>query len=58
MPMKIKEAREAARLSQVAAAELIGVPKRTWEDWEAEKHKPPKYVENLIIEKLQTLKAR
>ena len=56
--MKIKEAREAARLSQAAAAELIGVPKRTWEDWEAEKHKPPKYVENLIIEKLQTLKAR
>lgn len=56
--MKIKEAREAARLSQAAAAELIGVPKRTWEDWEAGKHKPPKYVENLIIEKLQTLKAR
>lgn len=56
--MKIKEAREAARLSQAAAAELIGVPKRTWEDWEAGKHKPPKYVKKLIIEKLQTLKAR
>lgn len=56
--MNIKEARKTAGLTQAAAAELISVPKRTWEDWEAGKHKPPKYVEKLIIEKLQTLKAR
>lgn len=56
--MNIKEARKAAGLTQSAAAELIGVPKRTWEDWEAERRHPPLYVEKLIIEKLQTLKAR
>lgn len=56
--MTIKEARKAAGLTQAAAAEFIGVPKRTWEDWEAERRHPPEYVEKLIIEKLQTLKAR
>lgn len=56
--MKIKEARKAAGLTQAAAAEMIGVPKRTWEDWETDRRHPPQYVEKLIIEKLNTLKAR
>lgn len=51
----IKEARKAAGLTQAAAAEMIGVPKRTWEDWEGEKHSPPEYVKRLIIEKLLNL---
>lgn len=50
--MKIKEARKVAGLTQSAASELIGVPKRTWEDWEAERRRPPEYVERLIVEKL------
>lgn len=50
--MTIKEARKVARLTQAAAAETIGVPKRTWEDWETDRRHPPKYVENLIVEKL------
>ena len=53
--MNIKEARKAAGLTQAAAAEMIGVPKRTWEDWEGEKHNPPEYVKKLIIEKLLNL---
>lgn len=48
----IKEARKAAGLTQAAAAEMIGVPKRTLEDWETDRRHPPKYVENLIVEKL------
>lgn len=50
--MNIKDVRLFVELSQAKAAELIGVPKRTWEDWEAERRHPPKYVEKLIVDKL------
>ena len=56
--MTIKEARMAAQLSQAKAAELIGVPKRTWEDWEAGRRTPPDYVERLIVEKLIESKSK
>ena len=35
-PAEIKAAREAADLSQTAAAELIYSTLRTWQDWESE----------------------
>lgn len=54
MTSKIKETREALGLSQKEARILIGAPARTWEDWEAGRRRPPEYIENLIIEKLQT----
>lgn len=50
--MTIKEARQAKGLSMRKAAVLIGVPYRTWQDWEAGLRKPPDYVERLIVEKL------
>ena len=50
--MTIKEARKKAGLTIKAASDLIGVPYRTWQDWEAGLRKPPEYVERLIIEKL------
>ena len=53
---KIKEAREAAGLTQASARDLIGVSKRTWEDWEHDRRQPPEYVEKLIVEKLNSLK--
>lgn len=51
---KIKETREALGLSQKEARAIIGAPARTWEDWEAGRRRPPEYIENLIVEKLQT----
>lgn len=53
---KIKEAREAAGLTQASARDLIGVSKRTWEDWEHGRRTPPEYVEKLIVDKLNSLK--
>jgi putative transcriptional regulator len=38
-PGEIRAAREAARLSQTAAAELIYSALRTWQDWELGKAK-------------------
>lgn len=55
--MTFKDARVAAGLTQQQAAEVLGVPYRTFQSWELGQRKPPEYVERLIIEKLQRLAA-
>lgn len=52
----LKEARQAAGLSQAKMSKLFEIPKRTIESWESGERKPPVYVEKLIIEKLQQMK--
>ena len=54
--MTIKEARLAAGLTQKAMSEMLGIPKRTIEEWEAGKRTPPTYVEKLVVEKLESIK--
>ena len=51
----IKEARQAAGLTQQAMSELLGIPKRNIENWEGGQRKPPTWAEQLIIEKLESL---
>lgn len=53
---EIKEARIAAGLSQAAMAELMQIPKRTIEEWEAGRRTPPPYVKRLIIKELEAMK--
>ena len=55
---KIKEVRKAVGITQKEACERIGVPRRTWENWESEKLEtyPAAWIENLIIEKLESFK--
>lgn len=53
--MSIKEARQAAGLSQAEMSKLFEIPKRTIENWETGTRKPPSYVEKLIIEKLEQI---
>ena len=48
----IKEARQAAGLSQQGITDALGIPKRTLQDWEAGKRTPPGWAEALVIEKL------
>lgn len=50
--MTIKEARENANLTQAKMSELLEIPKRTIEDWENGRRKPPVYVEKLVIKEL------
>lgn len=50
--MTIKEARQAAGLSQAKMAELLEIPKRTIENWEMGKTTPPVYVERLVVNEL------
>ena len=53
--MTIKEARQAAGLTQAEMSRLFEIPKRTIENWETGTRKPPSYVEKLIIEKLEQI---
>lgn len=53
--MTIKEARKAAGLTQQGMSDLIGIPRRTIQDWECGKHVPPEWAERLIVEKLNRI---
>lgn len=52
LTLTIKEARENAKLTQVKMSELLEIPKRTIEDWENGRRKPPIYVEKLVVNEL------
>lgn len=54
----IKEARNAAGLSQQKMSDLLGIPKSTIEKWEMGIRKPPEWAEALIIEKLEGIKKQ
>lgn len=45
---KIKALRESTGLTQRAFAELLGIPKRSIENWEGGVSEPPEYVVRLI----------
>lgn len=51
--MKIKEARQKAGLTQAQMSTVLGIPKRTIEDWETEKIKPRAWAESLVVKKLE-----
>lgn len=46
--MTIREIRALTGLSQAKFSKQYGIPKRTIEDWEAGRHVPPAYVEDLL----------
>lgn len=54
--MTIKEIRVQSGLTQQAMSELLHIPKRTIENWEGGKTKPPKYVIELIEYRLKDFK--
>lgn len=51
--MTIKELRLACSMTQQAFADYFEIPKRTLEDWEAGRRKPPVYLAKLIEYKLR-----
>lgn len=53
----IKEARLRAGLTQQALSDLLGIAKRTIEDWDSERRRPPAWVEKLLLEKLEQIAA-
>lgn len=56
--MTIKEARKNAGLTQAEMSLILGIPKRTIEDWETGKIKPRTWAERLVVEKLVNLNKK
>lgn len=52
---KLKQARQAAGLTQKQAEEMIGIPVRTLSNYESGSRTPPPWVERLLIEKYQQI---
>ena len=50
----IREARKFAGLTQAKMSELLGIPKRTIENWESG-FKCPEWAERLVVEKLESI---
>ena len=57
MESRIKEARKSAGITQEEMSKLFGIPKRTIGNWETGERKPAKYVEDLIVEKIENMKS-
>ena len=55
--MTIKEAREKTNRPAEEIAKLLGFPLKTWLAWEEDERKPPKYIEQLILERLDSLNS-
>lgn len=53
---EFKLARQTAGLTQAKITELFGIPRRTVQDWEAEKKTPPVYVQRWYLEALAKIK--
>ena len=53
--MTIKEARNEVGFTQKQVQELMGIPIRTLQNWEAGIRKCPDYIERLIVEKILEL---
>lgn len=54
----VREARVYAGLTQAKMSELLGIPKRTIENWETGSRKCPEWVERLVVEKLESIAER
>ena len=52
---EFKTARLAAGLTQKAMSELMEIPFRTIQDWEAGKRTPPPYVRRFVVNELKDI---
>ena len=52
---KLKKARADVGISQQKMSDLLEIPKRTIEEWETGRRKPPKWVERLVIEEVKRI---
>lgn len=55
---EIKKARLEAGLSRAEMSRTFKIPIRTLEDWESGKRNPAPWAQNLIIEKLESMKQK
>lgn len=52
---EFKQARLAAKLTQLEMSELMKIPKRTIESWENDRRNPPEYVKRFVLNELEQI---
>ena len=52
---QVKEARLKAGLTQQQMSDLLGIPKRTIEEWEGGRRRCPGYTQKMIVEELKRM---
>lgn len=55
---ELKKARNSVGISQKALAKELELPFRTYQSWELGDRTPPKYVQKLLLEKLNSLEVK
>ena len=55
MESKIKQARKAAGLTQIKVHELLGIPTRTQQQWEAGDRSPAPWLEEMVVREYERL---
>lgn len=55
MENRIKEARKATGFTQLQIKELLGIPPRTQQDWEAGKRTPAPWLEEMVIREYERI---
>ncbi len=56
--LTIKESRTKAGLTQQKMSDKLGIPKRTIEDWEGGRRKPPAWAEKLVKKELERMSEK
>ena len=51
----LKSARAKTGMSQQKMSDLMLIPKRTIEEWEASRRTPPEYVQRFVLNELESL---
>ena len=52
---QLKEARKAAGLTQQDMTERMLIPRRTVQEWEAERREAPPYVQRFVLNELRAI---
>jgi len=52
---EFRSARKRLRMTQRKLSEILGIPKRTIEEWEGGRRNPPEWVKKLVLEKMESM---
>ena len=47
--IKLRESRAQSGASQTGLARKLGIPLRTWQDWESGRRNPPAWVARMVL---------
>lgn len=54
---EFRSARKRLGMTQRKLSEILGIPKRTIEEWEGGRRNPPDWAKKLILEKMESMEG-